>query len=82
MRFPVQDPDIRKALRVPDEFTHTSQEYKEESIIQFFQESTVENKEAFLESCSKPDAKVISRFYPIDLSLFNEETQWCITLAS
>ena len=42
----------------------------------------VENREAFLQSCSKPNAEVITLSYPIDLSLFNEETQWCITLAS
>ena len=80
--FPVQAPEIRKALYVPDEFTHTSQEYKEESIIKLFLESTVKNKEAFLKSCLKPYAEVISLYYPIDPSLFNEETQWCITLAS
>ena len=80
--FPIQDLNIRKALHVPDEFSHTSQEYEEENIIQLFQESTTESKEAFLESCSKPNAEFITPSYPIDLSLFNEENQWCITLAS
>ena len=72
--YHVQAPIICKSLHVPDEFVHTSQEYKEESIIQFFRESTIENKKAFMNSCSKLDAEVISLYYPIDLSLFNEET--------
>ena len=50
--------------------------------MQFFRDSTVENKEYFLNYCSKPDAKFISLSYPIYLSMFNEEIQWCITLSS
>ena len=73
---------IRKTLSVPDDFVHLSQEYKEENIIHFFQESTVKSKEAFLKSCSIPDSQVMILSYPIDLVLFNEETQSCITLAS
>ena len=36
----------------------------------------------FLKSCSKPNTKFITLSYPINLSLFNEEYQWCVTLAS
>ena len=72
---------IRKTLSVPDDFVHLSQEYKE-NIIQFFQEFATESKETFLKSCSKLDSEVIILSYPIDLVLFNEETQSCITLAS
>ena len=79
---PIQASVIRKSLHVPDEFVHTSQEYKEESIIQLFWESIVENKEAFLKSCSKLDVEVISLSYPIDLELSNEESQSCAALAS
>ena len=79
--FPINASVIYKSLSIPDEFIHASQEYKEESIIQFFWESTVESKEAFLKSCLKPNNEVINMSYAIDLSLFSEETQWCITLA-
>ena len=73
---------ILKTLSVPDDFVHLSQEYKEENIIHFFQESATESKEAILRSCSKPNSEVISLSYLIDLVLFNEETQSCITLSS
>ena len=47
---------IKKTPSVPDDIVHLSQEYKEENIIQFFQNSAVENKETFLKSCLKPDS--------------------------
>ena len=80
--FPIQSLDIRKALHVPDQFVHMSQAYQEENIVHFFRESIVESREAFPKSCSKPDDELVSLSYPIDLSLFNEETQWCIKLTS
>ena len=78
---PIDAPSIRKALAVPHEFVQLSQEYKEEIIIQFFHESAIEIKEAFMKSCSKPDSEILSLSYPIDLDLFNEESQSCVTLA-
>ena len=71
---PIHSFVIRKTLSVPNDFVHLSQEYKEENIIHFFQESTAESKESFLKSCSKHDSEVISLYYPVDLVLFNEET--------
>ena len=53
-----------------------------ENVIHFFQESIAKSKESFLKSCLKPDSEFIGLSYPIDLVLFNEETQSCITLAS
>ena len=73
---------IRKNLHILDEFSHISQKYRKEGIIQFFRESTIENRDAFLKSCSKPNAEVISISYPIYLNQFNEETQCYVTLAS
>ena len=72
--FPNDASVIRKTLSVPDDFVHLSQEYKEENIIHFFQESATESKEAILRSCSKPNSEVISLSYLIELVLFNEET--------
>ena len=66
----------------PRRFTHISQEYREEAIVRCFRESTDESKETFMKACSKPNGEPIDLSYPIDLSQFNEETQWCISLAS
>ena len=65
---------IRKTLHVLDEFVQISQKYREENIIHFFRESIIENREAYLISCSKPNGKFISMSYPIEISEFNEET--------
>ena len=46
--FHVHASIILKALFVLDDFIPLSQEYKEENVIHFFQESTAESKEAFL----------------------------------
>ena len=59
-----------------------SKEYKEEKLVQFFEESLVEQKEAFLKTCSKPDSQLLNHPFPIDYNLFNEETQSLITLES
>ena len=69
-------------MDIPDEFSHISQDYREEYIICYFRESTNESKENFLKTCSKPDGEPIDLSYPIDLIQFNEETQWCISLAN
>ena len=73
---------VCKTLDVPDEFSHQTQDYREEDIIRCFRESPAESKKAFLKSCSKPDNEPINLSYPIELGQFNEETQWCITLTS
>ena len=78
---PIQAFVIRKTLDIPDEFTHISQDYQEEDIIRCFREFTDESKETFLKAYSKPNGEPINLSYPIDLSQFNEENQWCISLA-
>ena len=78
----VQASVIRKTLDIPDAFVDLSQDYQEEDIIHYLREYTDESKEAFLKNYSKPDSGLLDLSYPIDLSRFNEETQWCISLAS
>ena len=73
---------IRKTLDIPVEFVHLSQDYQEENIIRYFRESTDKSKETFPKACFKPDSEPIDLSYPIELKQFNEETQWCISLAS
>ena len=80
--WPINAFVICKTLSISDDFVCLSHEYKEENIIHFFQESVAESKESFLKSCSNPDSEIMSLSYPIDLVLFNEETQLCITLVS
>ena len=80
--LPIHASIIHKTLSVWDDFVCLSHEYKEENIIHFFQESAGKSNEAFLNSCSKLDSEVMHLSYPIDLVLFNEETQLCITLVS
>ena len=82
IQCPVKASTIRKTLNVPNEFSHQTQDYREEDIIRSFRESPAESKEAFLKAYSKPNSEPINLSYPIDLSWFNEETQWCITLTS
>ena len=79
--FPIDVSTIRKALFVPLEFVQLSCEYKGEIIMQFFHDSAVEIKEAFMKSCSKLDGEILIFSYPIDLDLFNEEAQSCVTLS-
>ena len=78
----IQDYVVCKTLDILDEFIHISQDYLEEEIICCFRESTDESKETFLKTFSKPNGEPIDLYYPIDLSQFNEVTQWCISLAS
>ena len=78
----VQASIFRKTLHILDDFVHISQNYQEESIIRCFKESTDESRETFLKAYSKPSGEPINLSYPFGLSQFNEETQWCISLAS
>ena len=80
--FPVQASVIHKTLDIPNEFTHISQDYREEDIVRCFRESIGESKETFLKAYYKPNGEPVDLYYPIDLIQFNKETQWCISLAS
>ena len=69
---PVSSLFIRNTLFVPANFVQVFKEYKEEILVQFFRESTVEQKETFLESCSKLDSQLLNHPFPIDYNMFNE----------
>ena len=79
---PVSSLVIRNTLSVSAYFIQMSKEWKEEILVQFFREYSVEKKENFLKSCSKFDSQVLSNHFPIDYNMFNEETQSLLTLAS
>ena len=46
---------IKNNFSVPIDFTQVSKEFNEESIIQYFRESTIEKKEVLFKTCFKPD---------------------------
>ena len=79
---PVEASVICKTLDIPNTFAHITQYYREEDIICYFRESIDESKDAFLKTYSKLYGEPIDLSYAIDLIQFNEETQWCISLAS
>ena len=54
----------------------------EGEILHFFQESSNEQKDAFLKSCLKPESQLLNPPFLIDFGLFNEETQSVIITAS
>ena len=79
---PVNSLVIQNTLLIPIDFVQMSKEYKEEKLVQIFQEPLVEQKETFLKTCSKPDSQLLNHHLPIDYNLFNEETRSLITFAS
>ena len=74
MMCPISSLVIRYTLLIPTIFSRMSKEYKEENLVQFFQESLVEQKETFLKACSKLYSQLLNHPFPIDYNLFNEET--------
>ena len=67
-------------MLIQDNFSQTSKEYKEENLVHFFWDSSVEQKETFLKTYSKPDSQLLNRHFLIDYNMFNEETESLITL--
>ena len=64
---------IQNTLLIPANFSQMSKEYKQDNLVQFFWESSVEQKETFFKTCSKPDSQLLNHHFPIDYNLFNEE---------
>ena len=81
MLCPIDSLNIRNTLLIPSEFTQMSSEYNEGDILQFFQRSSDEKKDAILRACLNPENQLSNPFFPIDFDMFNEENQHIITLA-
>ena len=79
---PINSLNIRSSLSIPSEFIQLSNEYNEGEILHFFQESSDEQKDAFIKACLKPEIQLSNPPFPIDFILFNEETRPIIILAS
>ena len=71
---PVNSLVIWNTLLIPANFVQVSKEYKKEILVQFFWESSFEQKETFFKSCLKPDRQLLNLPFPIDYNMFNEET--------
>ena len=72
--YPISSLAIRKSLSIPNEFSLKSQDYSEESILQYFKESPIERKKDFLRKCLKPYANLLDNSFPLYSNMFNEET--------
>ena len=78
---PINSLNIQNTLPIPSKFIQLSSEYNGE-ILRFFQESSDEQKNAFLKASLKPESQLSNPPLPIDFSLFNEENQSVTILAS
>ena len=79
---PIKSLVIQNTLLILVDFSQTSKEYKEDNLLQVFQESSVEQKETLLKTFSKPEIQFLNKHVLIYYNLVNEETQSLITLAS
>ena len=70
--YPLSSLVIQNTLSIPANFVQVFKEYKEEILVQFFWESTVEQKETSLKACSKPYSQFLNHPFPIDYNMFNE----------
>ena len=82
MLHPINSLNIWNTLLIPSDFTQMSNEYNEEYILLFFQESLGERKEFFLKTHLNLESQLSNPLFPIYFDMFNEETQSMITLAS
>ena len=78
--YPVNQLVIKKSILVSRECTLKYKDYNKESIVQCFRESIVEKKQEFFKKCFKPDVELLDQTFPVDVGLFNEETQCTVTL--
>ena len=67
-------------MYVPEDFTFKDKDYNEESILRCFKESTMERKKHFFKRCFKPEDESSRPSFPIDATLFNEETNCVVTM--
>ena len=79
---PINSLNIRSSLSIPFEFIQLSSEYNEGEILRFFQESSDEQKDTFLETCLKPESQLSNPPFPIDFDMVKEETQSVIILVN
>ena len=73
---------VRDALEVPQSFTQNLEYFAEESLIEQFRHAVAEEKQIFNSKSLKPEISIESEPFPLDIGLFNEETQWVISLLS
>ena len=54
----------------------------EENLIEHFRHATVEENKIFYSKSLKPYISIANEPFPLDIILFNEESQWVISLLS
>ena len=61
---------VQDAFSVPATFTQLSEEFSEEILIQTFIDPTVEQNQAFFNTCFKPDVYLQNQTFHVDTTLF------------
>ena len=72
IRLPIIPVFIKNIFSIHVEFTQVSKDYNEEIIIQFFKESTIEQKEIFFKTCFTLDVMLQNHPFHVDSILLNE----------
>ena len=80
--FPVNSLVIRDSLEVPPSFTLKQEEFVEEYSIQQFRHADVKQNQFFYSKCFEIDVSIADQPFPLDVSLFNEESHLVVSMLS
>ena len=73
---------IWDSLTVTSSFTLIQEYFNEEKLIQYFQEETLEYKQSFFTTYFMLYVFLQNQCFPVDFNLFNQETNFVISLMS
>ena len=77
---PINSLVVRDSLEVQSSFSQNLQDFMEESVIELYKHSFAKVKQVFLLKILKPNASIENQRFPLDIDLFNEESQWVLSL--
>ena len=73
---------IRYSLELPPSFTLKQEYFVEENLIVQFRHVVDEEKQIFYSKILKSDVFIVGQSFPLDVSLFNEESRLVISMLS
>ena len=73
---------IRDSLEVPPSFTLSKEEFVKENLIQQFRHADVKQNQFFYSKCFEIDVSIADQPFPLDVSLFNEESHLVVSMLS
>ena len=79
---PVNTLVVQYSLVVPPSFTLHREEFVEEDLIQQFRHASIEEKQPFFFKWFRTNVSLTNQLFPLDISLFNEESQLVISMLS